>query len=86
MVKKHPKSSLKSYFLLIRKHLKFDNSRATNQTHVKFGTEVVNLDTFHLLKNVGVEEWGSGYIIQKNTKKCHKINISRLYHHHLVTV
>ena len=41
---------------------------------MKLGPDIYLLDTFHLLKNECVEEWGSGYIIQKTTKKCHKIN------------
>ena len=32
IAKKQPKASLKSPFLLFRKHLKFENSRTTNLT------------------------------------------------------
>ena len=41
---------------------------------MKHGPDMYHLNTFHLLKNEGIEEWGSGCIIQKTTKKCHKIN------------
>ena len=71
--KKPPRSSLKLYFLLVLKHLKFQNSRTTNnQTYMKLGLYLYHLNTFNIPNNEGVNEWAGGGAI-KTTRKCHEI-------------
>ena len=61
MAKKHPKISLKLYFLLLSKYLKLHNSGTTNFINTKLGPDMYHLSTFHLPRNGGVNQWvGSG--------------------------
>ena len=55
-VKKLPKASLNSYFLLLSKHLKLQNSGTTNQAHTKLGPGMYHLNTFRLPRNEGVNQ------------------------------
>ena len=57
MAKKRPKISLKSYFLLLPKHLKFENSGTKNHTCIKLGPDMYHLNTFLLPRNGGVNQW-----------------------------
>ena len=41
---------------------------------MKLGPDMYLLNTFHIPKNEGVNEWVEGRGIQKTTKKCHEIN------------
>ena len=80
--KKPPRSSLNWYFLLVRKHLKFENSGTKNETYMKLGPVMYLLNTFHIPKHEGVNEWVGRRRIQKTTKKYHEINkISTLTTH-----
>ena len=54
MAKKPTRSSLKSNFLLLRKHLKIDNLATTNATPMKLTTIIYRHETFYLAKNCGV--------------------------------
>ena len=74
--KKPPWSSLKLYFLLVWKHLKFQNWRTTNQTSIKLGPDMYHLSTFNIPKHEGDNKWasgGRGVCNQKTTSKCHEI-------------
>ena len=72
--KKPPRSSLKLYLLLLWKHLKFQNSRTTNQTWMKLGPYMYQLNTFNIPKmRVSIMgEWDGG-VQPKTTRKCHEI-------------
>ena len=79
MSKKLPRSSLKLYFLLVRKHLKFQNSRATNnQTYMKLGPFLYHLNTFNIPNNEGVNEWAGGGATEKPLENAMKLRESRL--------
>ena len=72
IAKKRPKISLNSYFLLLPKHLKFENSETTNHIRIKLGPDIYHLNTFPLLRNEGVTQWtggGTSKKPQKNTIK-----------------
>ena len=71
--KKPPRSSLKLNFLLVWKHLKFQNSRTTDQTQMKIGQDMNHLNTFNIPKSEGVNEWVGGGHNQKTTRKYHEI-------------
>ena len=46
MAKKLPKISLKSYFLLLPKHLKLEKSETATQIRIKLGPDVYHFNTF----------------------------------------
>ena len=52
--KKPPRSSLKLYFLLVRKHLKFQNLKTTNLTWMNLGPDMYHLNTFNNAKEKGI--------------------------------
>ena len=56
IAKKHPKISLKSGFLLLPKHLKFENSGTTNPILIKLGLDMYHLNTFLLPRNGDVNQ------------------------------
>ena len=68
MTKKRPKISLKSCFLLLPKHLKFENSGTTNHIRIKLGPDSYQLNTFPLPRNRDVNQWRVG-AHQKNHQK-----------------
>ena len=73
-IKKPPRSSLKWYFLLLRKNLKFESSGTTNDTYMKLGPDINLLSTFHIPSNEVVNECAEEGRIQKTPQKRHKIN------------
>ena len=60
MAKKNPKISLKSGFLLLPKHLKFENSRTTNHIRIKLRPDMYHVNTFVLPRNGGFKPWADG--------------------------
>ena len=54
MAKKHPKISLKSHFLLLPRHLKFENSGIINHIRIKLAPDMYHLNPFPLPRNEGV--------------------------------
>ena len=56
IVEKPPRSSQKLYFLLLRKHLKVYNLTTRNGIMMKLTRIMYLNDTFHLVKNWGVEQ------------------------------
>ena len=74
MAKKRPKMRLKSYFLLLPKYLKFDNSGTTNHIRIKLGPDMYHLNTFPLTRNEGGNRWVGGGACKKPNKACHKNN------------
>ena len=78
MMKKHPKSSLKSYFLHLRKHLKFENSSTRHQTYMKLGPDMYLLNTFRLQRNEGVNQWAGEGAYKKPLKNAIKLTKFRL--------
>ena len=71
--KKPLRSSLKLYFLLVWKNLKFQDLKTTNNETNKTWPRYVPLYTFNIPKNEGVNEWIGGGRNQKTTRKCHEI-------------
>ena len=57
MAKKPPRSSLRSNFQLLQKHLKIYNLATTNAILMKLTTMVYPYETFLLAKNWGVTHW-----------------------------
>ena len=74
MAKKRPEISLKSYFLLLPKHLKFENSGTTNHIRIKLAPDMYHLNTFPLPRNEGVNRWAGGGACKKTKRTCHKNN------------
>ena len=56
--KKPPKSSLKSTFLVLQKHLKIHNLATISAILIKLTTIIYLHDTFHLAEN-----WGTIYTV-----------------------
>ena len=52
MANKHPKIRLKSGFLFLPKHLKFESSGTTNHIRIKLGPDLYHLNTFLLSRIV----------------------------------
>ena len=58
LAKRLPQNSLKSQFLLVRKHLKIQIPRTTDPISLKLVQYVYHLNTFHLLKTeVSINGW-----------------------------
>ena len=74
MAKKPTRSSIKSNFLLLRKHLKIDNLAATNATPMKLTRIMYLYETFHFAKNWGVTHRVQEGINKKPLKKSQEIS------------
>ena len=68
LVKNLPKSSLKWQFLLVKNKLKILNWRITDAKSIKFTLHVCHLNTFLLLRTVGVN-WRAAESISRKTIK-----------------
>ena len=79
MAKKPPKASLKSYFLLLWKHLKFENSWTIDQTQMKLGPGMYHLNILHLPKHEFVNEWAGGGASEKPPNNAIKLTKSQLF-------
>ena len=73
VAKKHPKISLKSGFLLLPKHLKFENSGITNHIRIKLRPDMYHLNTSLLSRNGGVNQWAGGGASKKPPKNTMKL-------------
>ena len=73
MSQKPPKSSPKCPFLLVRETLEIYNLRTTNARNIKLARIVYLHESFHLTKDLGVAQEGSGGVAGKPLKKCPKM-------------
>ena len=73
MSQKPPKISPKCPFLLVRETLEIYNLRTTNARKMKLATIVYLHESFHLTKDLGVAQRGSGGVAGKPLKKCPKM-------------
>ena len=73
MSQKPPKSSPKCPFLLVRETLEIYNLRTTNARIMKLARIVYLHESFHLTKDLGVAQEGSGGVAGKPLKKCPKM-------------
>ena len=78
ILKKPPKSSLKSTFLLLPQHLKVYNFGFTNGILMKLTTSMYKHDTFHLAKKLGRHSQGVGGRGRKTSEKSTKNQFFRL--------
>ena len=69
----NPKISLKSYFLLLSKYLKLQNSGTTNRINAKLDLDMYHPSTFHLPRNGGVNQWVGWGAYKKSPKNTIKL-------------
>ena len=73
MANKHSEMSLKSGFLLLPKHLKFENSETTNHIRIRLGPDMYHLNTFPLQRNGGGNIWAGGCASKKPPRNTIKL-------------
>ena len=75
------KSSLKSYFLLLQKHLKFGNSGTTNLIWMKLTWYKYHLNTFHLVQTEAVNRRAGGGAFKKPPNQAMILSKTWIYYH-----
>ena len=73
MATKRPKINLKSYFLLLPKHLKFENSGTTIQVKINLDPDMYHLNTLPLPRNEDLNQWAGGGTCKKPKKHAIKL-------------